>query len=428
MIQHKDPLNPEQTAALQAIQAGRNIFLTGPGGTGKSFTVQQIMIWAKSADILVAVTAMTGCAALLVNAKTLHGWAGIGLGRESPEILATAILKKSKSKRNWIDTRLLIIDEISMMTPELLEKLDHVARRVRKKPDTRFGGLQLVLVGDFCQLPPVQKGASQFAFESPVWSTLIDETHTLTRIERQKDPVFQRILCEARLGELSPESIGILKSRVGLDWKNTPDGIQPTLIYSRKAQVDEINRSNMEELDGESMTFEVQTVFKGPFGSATKMTFEVESALHRLDQDANYEQSLELKVGAQVMLISNIAGTKLVNGSRGVVTGFSPSGLPMVRFKDTGGSVMIDRVSWFLPEAPIGRSQIPLKVAYAITIHKSQGSSLDSALIDIGSSVFEYGQAYVALSRVRTLEGLYIFRFSPSSVVCNPKVKAFMGP
>ena len=279
MIQNTDPMNPEQTAALNAIQAGRNIFLTGPGGTGKSFTVQQIMIWAKSADILVAVTAMTGCAALLVNAKTLPGWAGIGLGRESPEILAAAILKKSKPKRNWIDTRLLIIDEISMMTPELLEKLDHVARRVRKKPDTRFGGLQLVLVGDFCQLPPVQKGASQFAFESPVWSTLIDETHTLTRIERQKDPVFQRILCEARLGELSPESIGILKSRVGLDWKNTPDGIQPTLIYSRKAQVDEINRSNMEELDGESMTFEVQTVFKGPFGSATKMTFEVESAL-----------------------------------------------------------------------------------------------------------------------------------------------------
>ena len=415
-------MNNEQTAALKAVQAGRNIFLTGAGGTGKSFTINQIVCWAKEAGILSAVTAMTGCAALLLSqakATTLHSWAGIGLGRESPEILAAAILKKAKARRGWQDTRLLIIDEVSMMTPDLLEKLDSIARRVRKKPDTRFGGLQIILVGDFCQLPPV--GPSQFAFESPIWGTLIDETHNLIQIERQPDPVFQRVLTEARIGELSPASIAILRGRVGLDWKNTPDGIQPTLIYSRNADVDRINKINMDALEGDVKTFCAQTVYKGPM----RLTADIEAALQKLDKDAAYETTLELKVGAQVMLITNLSGTPLVNGSRGVITGFSPSGLPLVRFKDSTGPIMIDQASWFLQDTMVGRAQIPLKVAYAITIHKSQGSSLDSALIDIGSSVFEYGQAYVALSRVRSLEGLFIHRFSPTAVVCHPKVKRF---
>lgn len=414
-------MNQEQTAALQAVKDGKNIFLTGAGGTGKSYTINAIVAWAKEADILVAVTAMTGCAALLLNGRTLHSWAGIGLGCDSPSELALSIEKNTRARSNWVSTSILIIDEISMITPELLEKLDLIARRLRKEPEKAFGGLRLVLSGDFCQLPPV--GSQAFAFESKIWSSLIDEVHTLTQIERQRDPTFQHILTEARLGALSLESLTILKGRMGLDWSASVDGIRPTLIYSRNTDVDKINRANMEALVTESRVFHVETVYKSMIvkGMDRKAT---DAELHRLDADAPYEPVLELKVGAQVMMIKNQPERGLMNGSRGVITGFSPSGLPMVRFRETGACI-IERASWFLPHQNVGRSQIPLKIAYAITIHKSQGASLDSALIDIGNSIFEYGQAYVALSRVRSLEGLFIHRLQPTAIVCHPKLRAF---
>jgi ATP-dependent DNA helicase PIF1 len=219
---------------------------------------------------------------------------------------------------------------------------------------------------------------------------------------------------------LSPESIATLKSRVGLDWSALP--IKPTLIFSRNKDVDRINQENMLAIEGPSKTFTAQTVYK----TATKLTPELQGLLDRLDKDSTYESVLELKVGAQVMLITNSLASRspdLVNGSRGVVTGFSSAGLPLVQFA-SGPPIPVDRVTWNLPEG-VGRSQIPLRIAYAITVHKSQGVSLDSALIDIGSSVFEYGQAYVALSRVRSLEGLYIHRLQPHAIVCHPKVRAF---
>lgn len=409
-------MNEAQQNALDAVKRGENIFLTGPGGTGKSYTIGQIVKWARDADVLVAVTAMTGCAALLLNAKTLHSWAGVGLAAESPSQLAAMIEKKSRSRRNVQDTKLLIVDEVSMMTPEFFEKLDLVFQRVRRN-QAFFGGLQLVLAGDFCQLPPVSQ-VTTFAFESPLWVPNM-KTCALTEIVRQKDPVFQRILNEARMGTLSPESIAILKSRVGLDWSSLP--IKPTLIFSRNKDVDRINQENMLAIEGPSKTFAAQTVYK----TGTKLTPELQGLLDRLDKDSTYEPVLDLKVGAQVMLITNSLSSRspdLVNGSRGVVTGFSSAGLPLVQF--ASGLIPIDRVTWNLPEG-VGRSQIPLRIAYAITVHKSQGVSLDSALIDIGSSVFEYGQAYVALSRVRSLEGLYIHRLQPHAIVCHPKVRGF---
>jgi ATP-dependent DNA helicase PIF1 len=420
-------MNDQQEAAVDAIRQKKNIFLTGAGGTGKSHTIRFITEWCNTVGIRVAITAMTGCAALLLGGKTLHSWAGIGLGRETPAELAAVILKKTPSRRRWLDTQLLVIDEISMMDPELLEKLDRVARLVRKQPLQRFGGLQLVLSGDFCQLPPVQKDKETvFAFESPVWSTLIDETHNLLKIERQHDPIFQRILGEARLGVLTQESIDILKGRMN---KIIPESdILPTLLYSRNKEVDMINKKNMDVLDGSIVAFDVQTVFQTKHRVfLPTQSIDVQRALERLDLDAPYEAHLELKLGAQVMLLTNLdqeAG--LVNGSRGVITGFAPSGLPMVRFLNTSNSIIIDRASWWLPDDNYtGRSQIPLKIAYAITIHKSQGSTLDCALIDIGSNTFEYGQAYVALSRVRSLEGLYIHRINPKMILCHPKVVAF---
>ena len=428
-------LNKEQDAALDAVKAGKSIFLTGAGGTGKSHTIRAITSWAATVGVRYAVTAMTGCAALLLTkAKTLHSWAGVGLAREAPHELAAAVLKNKRAKRRWLDTQLLIIDEISMMTPEFLEKLDLVARRIRNS-EKPFGSLQLVLAGDFCQLPPVTKGAEEtrFVFESPIWSTLVHETHELIQIQRQVDPVFQRLLSEARKGALTPASIKVLEDRMGLPWQTQE--IRPTLLFTRNAQVEAINKQNMQALDGERRTFTVKTTtMSAPAGKARLFTSsdpEVQTALERLDTDAPYEPSLELCVGAQVMLLTNMdqeAG--LVNGSRGVVTGYTLGGLPIVRFLAVVDPVIVDRASWWLSDFDgIGRAQIPLRVAYALTIHKAQGATLDSALIDIGSSTFEFGQAYVALSRVRTLEGLYVWALDPRKIRCHPSVLAFYaGP
>lgn len=429
-------LNEEQTAALTAVKRGQNIFLTGAGGTGKSHTIRAIVSWAAHAGIRVAVTAMTGCAALLLNsvgsrtkAKTLHSWAGVGLAREAPHELADSIKKNRKAARRWIDTQLLIVDEVSMMTPEFLEKLDLVARRVRKSPEVKFGGLQLVLAGDFCQLPPISHGDSVYVFKSPIWTALIDETHNLTQIVRQSDPVFQRLLTEARMGTLSSESLAVLSSRKDLDWSDNE--IKPTLLFIRNAEVNKINKQNMDALEGERRVYEVKTVEKGISKDKDEIIKtcdpEIQAALTRLDTDAPYDTTLELCVGAQVMLLTNMDQDHgLVNGSRGVVTGYSPGGLPLVRFIGFTDPVIVDRAKWWLAEPDyIGRSQIPLKVAYALTIHKSQGATLDSALIDIGSSTFEYGQAYVALSRVRSLESLYIWALNPKYIICHPEVRDF---
>lgn len=436
-------LNTEQTAAMVAIQSGFNVFLTGAGGTGKSHTIQAIVSWARLRGLRYAITAMTGCAALLLGngAKTLHSWAGVGLARESGPGLCEYVKRNKRAARRWIDTNLLILDEVSMMTPEFLEKLDCVARHIRRRPDTKFGGLQVVFTGDFAQLPPVNKeggGGPIFAFESPLWPELIDVTVELVEIQRQRDPVFQKVLSEARMGRLSPESITVLEQRMGLDWQDHE--IRPTLLFSRNADVDNVNTQNMAALTGERKIYKAQTIIesnivrRGEFlGDSFRTQIihaddpDVQIALERLDADAPYDNSVELCVGAQVMLLVNTdPGGGLVNGSRGVVKGYTAGGLPIVHFLDVDEPVVVDRAKWEPAEFEgIGRWQIPLKIAYAITIHKSQGSTLNSALIDIGSSTFEFGQAYVALSRVRTLAGLYVWKFDPRKVKAHPRVVAF---
>lgn len=437
-------LNREQTAALAAVQRGQNLFLTGAGGTGKSHTIRAIVDWGVTAGLRVAVTAMTGCAALLLGlgAKTLHSWAGIGLAREAPAVLADAVKRNKRAMTRWRNTHLLIIDEVSMMTPELLEKLDFVARRVRGRSALRFGGLQVVFAGDFCQLPPVVKGAGadissnaatiaadgpRFVFESASWPTLVDCTVELVELRRQSDPVFQRVLTEARMGALTADSIKVLEERMNLPWQENE--IRPTLLFTRNAEVARINQRNMEILEGERRTYEVETTVmdKPDLQVVSPDDPDVEAAIERMDNDAPYDAKLELCVGAQVMLITNMDQDRgLVNGSRGILTGYTLGGLPIVRFLGNTDPVIIDRATWWLPDYEgIGRTQIPLRVAYAVTIHRAQGATLDSALVDIGSSTFEFGQAYVALSRVRSLDGLYVWRFDPRKVRCHPAVAAF---
>jgi ATP-dependent DNA helicase PIF1 len=437
-------LNTEQKAAFDAVISGESIFITGPGGTGKSFLLQTLYANYKgySGGKKLCVTAMTGCAALLLGswAKTLHSWAGIGLGRSPVDSIVSTILVDKHKKKRWLQTDCLVIDEVSMLTPALLEYLDAVGRRIRKKEEP-FGGIQLVLVGDFYQLPPVsQDRARTFAFESPLWGLVIKRTIQLTQILRQKDPAFQQILNEARTGDLTPESYEILEGCKNMAWKRQE--IKPTLLFTKNQDVQSINSHQLEKLGGEIHTFTAKTTHipRGIQESALKMIVE------KLDRDAPYEVELNIKERCQVMLLQQqyeerkttddkgkvrtvrTAISGLVNGSRGVVVGFDSDGNPKVKFMNEQ-CITIRPGKWTSDAENendgVTREQIPLRLAYALTIHKAQGASLDSALIDVGPSTFEYGQAYVALSRVRSLESLFIYEISPRAFRAHPLVKKF---
>ncbi len=427
-------MNEEQQQALDYARKGYSFFLTGPGGSGKSFVLEKIRETLEFMDKKVAVTAMTGCAALLLGnkAKTLHSWASVGLAREPATALVAKIRASPKAYRRWLSTDTLIVDEVSMLTPEFLEKLNYIAIQVRRNART-MGGLQVIFVGDFYQLPPVNKDnapgtTTSFVFESALWKQIMPHTVHLKKVVRQRDPTFHKILDEARHGILSKESLKILATRQSLPWESLE--IRPTLLFSRKAEVDHVNATNLKALTGPRQIYKADTVVL-PIASTSgldKNSEQVQHAIQRLDKDAGYSTELILAIGAQVMLLKNLdfdAG--LVNGSRGVVTGFTTTAvpLPIVKFR-TGLPIPIGPATWESEDLEgIQRQQIPLKLAYAITIHKAQGATLDCALIDIGHSTFECGQAYVALSRVRDLESLYIWDLEPSAFRTHAKVHDF---
>jgi len=440
-----ESLNAAQQLAYDAVLAEKSIFLTGPGGTGKSFLLNLLQ---EIPGRNVSLTALTGCAATLLHskAKTVHSWAGIGLGAEPAEVLISNLKKSRKAKKRWFETDILVIDEVSMMTPELFEKLDKIGRRVRQNNEKPFGGMQLVLVGDFYQLPPVSKDQpTTFVFESPLWKQLGLVTHELTEIVRQKDPIFQQVLNEARRGEMTRKSLKILSRRMGLDWKS--EVIKPTMLFARRAQVDQINQSSLKKLDTERRTFKAATVFDPKVSTKGMRQGDplVQAATDKLDKDAAYSAEFTVAIGAQVMLITNMyPDMGLVNGSRGVIIGYGTAAekvsatektlavptdsellVPLVRFRN-GTTLHIPYATWEVPDMPgVLRRQIPLKLAYAITIHRAQGATLDCALIDVGGNTFEYGQAYVALSRARDLESLYIHDLDPAAFRAHPKVKEF---
>lgn len=454
-------LNTGQAEAYQAIKEGKSIFLTGPGGTGKSFLLKHVYDTISGS---ISLTALTGCAALLLHskAKTLHSWAGIGLGTDVVPLLISKLKNKNsrRAAKRWLETDILVIDEISMMTPDLFEKLEEIARKIRGN-NRPFGGIQLVLVGDFFQLPPVVSGSqgsqsplspsplatqppiqeTNFVFESPLWQKMGLQTCDLTEIVRQKDPVFQTLLNEARRGEISKASLKILRKRMDLPYSSL--AIQPTMLFTRRAQVDHINMIHLRKLTTEKKTFTATTAFL-PIANTNGLHEKHPDVIHAvqsLDNAAPYPVELTLAVGAQVMLLTNMnpeAG--LVNGSRGVVVGFQrplnpDETIPLTQTKDTtfplvqfksGDRRVIEYHTWEIADLPgVIRKQIPLRLAYAITIHKAQGATLDCALIDVGGRTFEYGQAYVALSRVRDIDSLYIHDVEADAFRAHPKVKKF---
>lgn len=439
-----DTLTHEQRAVLHELLNGHSVALLGAAGCGKSYLLSILYtefgkLWASSHPYdetlkQIQMCALTGCAALLLgpHAKTVHSWAGIGLGKGTVDELCIKIRKNTRAKRNWVQTDLLIIDEISMMTTELLDKLNEIGKKMRKN-EKPFGGIQLLLVGDFYQLPPVVREKSDeplFAFESKTWQEAIHCAVELTVIQRQKDPVFQQVLMEARVGQFTAASCALLRSHQGLDW--AAHKIRPTLLFPRRAEVDMINESNLKALlatSKERQVYKARIVYdpKKLMGGFSEKSEPFQRALAALDNDAAYSVELELVEDAQVMLIANVdPAVGLVNGSRGVIMGFCRATThPIVEFVNGVRRVM-GLHNWAIDGYPlVMRAQVPLRLSWANTIHKSQGASLDCALVDIGPNNFEYGQAYVALSRVRSLDALFVHDFDASAFRVHPRVKAF---
>ena len=304
------------------------------------------------------------------------------------------------------------------MDVDFFEKLDAIGRIIRKK-DKPFGGLQVIFVGDFFQLPPVDNRINKFIFETSLWSKIGFKIVELKEVIRQKDPIYHKILNEARFGELSKESVELLKQRMGLPWKKLE--IKPTLLFPQNSIVKDVNTQNLAKLPEPHKTYKVET------SCQLKRGEDLERAIEKAIRNASYDEELILKVGAQVMLLINKdIERNLINGSRGIVTGFTNNSIPLVKFNNSNEPIPIDYYTWEIEDTEgMTQKQIPLKLAYALTVHKAQGATLDSALIDISQNIFECGQAYVALSRVKSLESLYVWDINPNAFKAHPKVKKF---
>jgi ATP-dependent DNA helicase PIF1 len=450
----RDELTIEQEYALQQYEDGKNLLLTGPGGSGKSCLIRKMVESSVSVNKNVQVCAMTGCAALLVGcgATTLHSWSGIKIARGLTCEIITNIRNNRKTSAKWRSLKTLILDEVSMLSKHLFELLDAIGKNVRGN-DLPFGGIQLVFTGDFYQLPPIggtEEGSGQFCFESDLWFTTfpLDNHIELTKLFRQKDPLYKLILNNIREGKIEPKDMSVLRTRLNIAYnKDDHNGVVPTKLFATKSSVDRMNQQEFDKLT--TQCYEYNCIQKEdcignldsgkPFSSefiakckkeltATKKEME----FRFISDNCPMEKLLCLKEGANVMCTVNLdleAG--ICNGSVGVIIGFSSGGvgggppMPTVKFSN-GVTRQMNIKYWQSEEFPIlAIGQIPLKLAWAMTIHKSQGATLTMGEVDIGSSVFECGQTYVALSRIQSLEGLYLCGLNPSRIKVNPKVRDF---
>ena len=429
-----ESFSPEQSNAFDIYSKGDNLFLTGPGGTGKSFLIKKMIEHAKSISKSCVVCALTGCAALLLecNATTIHSWSGIGMMKGDDDVILRRVAQKKELRQHW-RTDILIVDEVSMMSKRMFELLNAIAQRVRGN-SRPFGGMQVIFVGDFFQLPPVEKDG--FCFESDQWFEVFPKNQhlELKTFFRQSDPLYIDILMKIRKGNLDPASISELEKYVARDRDQPITKIVPT-----RKQADFINQDMFNKVKETSHTFdalihkELSLYLKdGKSIEPAVLTMcnelkdtEKERELENLIKNNNIHQSLQLKKGSQVMCMRNIDLERgICNGSQGTVIDLV-KGRPMVLFSNGTKMWMEQQVYQSEVYPTLAVSQFPLCLAWALTIHKIQGSSLTHAQIDIGNSIFEYGQTYVALSRIKTMDGLYLMNFQPKRIKSHPKVLAF---
>jgi ATP-dependent DNA helicase PIF1 len=397
-----------QKSAIRLIELGRNVFLTGGAGTGKSHLLPHIL---SSLNLMypqgtVHVTSTTGISAVSIGGVTVHSWSGIGGDALSKDDLVKLFSQHSKKsvKARWYNTKVLIIDEISMLSAEFLTCLDIAARHCRNcsRP---FGGIQVVALGDFFQLAPVSKNGAgrgeeaRFAFQSPTWNLLFNKSNTVNlqaSFRQSASPEFFAMLSNLRLGIVDSAGHALLRSCVGRVFPD--DGIEPTVLHSRNVNVDTINAVRLAKLE--------------EAGEEVRVFEAVDTGIQGLMKSCTAGATIKFCIGAQVMLTKNLNST-LANGSRGVIVEWAGAN-PRVKFSVNGTETLfnVGPVKFQIcmsGKEVASRTQLPLALAYATTIHKSQGLTLSRVVCDLGKC-FANGQVYVALSRVRRLEDLCLER------------------
>lgn len=448
-------LSTEQQYALQQFSEGKNLFITGPGGTGKTKLIHHLVENAKTAGKPYQVCAMTGCAAILLscNARTIHSWSGIKTARGPVDAVVAAVLRNKRTVATWRKIKILIIDEVSMMSEKIFNILNEIGKKSRRSI-LPFGGIQIVFTGDFYQLPPVptagEPATEKFCFESVDWPSVFPlKNHIqLVTMFRQTDPLYIDILQQIRVGELTEENKKILQGYVKREYDPAKhNDCILTKLFPIRSKADYVNQAQFAKIAEEEYTFEcikktdcstyienniplsLEAMMKCRALEQKDIDFELETLL----SNTGCNESIALKKGCAVMCTVNIdMESGICNGSQGtiigVTTGSGPGlgeALPIVKFSN-GQVRTIQRHYWQSEEYPtIAIGQIPLTLAWALTIHKIQGATMSMAEIDIGQAVFEYGQTYVALSRIQTLEGLYLSAFHAHRIRANPKVTEF---
>lgn len=417
---HWDQLNERQQEFCLTVLDGKNVFLSGQGGVGKTYALTFLFNFLSKNGISFGKTAMTGIAALNLGGSTIHSWASLGLGNTDLQNIFKMVFRNKKAKARIASAQILFIDEISMCSAELFDKIFAVIKAVRRgKP------MSYVISGDLMQLPPIFKdlaSESGFFFESNSWKREKFTTVNLEEIIRQKDDKeFGQILSEIRVGNL--KNIHKIKERIGVKL-DLPDGILPVKLFGYNASVDNYNKKILDSLEGRSKVYKSKDD-----GDEKYVEF--------FNRNSQAPQVLELKIGAQVMLTYNVdTEAGFVNGLVGKITSFESSNRPIVKFAN-GQRLVVDPQTWEVKEQTVGlddvikyrtiatRTQYPLKLSWASSIHKSQSLTLDHISVDL-QEAFECGMAYTALSRVRNLKGLSVIRnFDESKITANPKCLRF---
>jgi ATP-dependent exoDNAse (exonuclease V) alpha subunit len=400
-----------QKQALTVLLSGANVFLTGAPGAGKTYTLNEFIGRAQRRGKTVAVTASTGIAATHIGGTTIHSWSGLGVRDALTDWDKAMLAQTGKLVKRYNAADILVIDEVSMLHGTRLDMVNEAAKLLRASIEP-FGGMQVVMVGDLFQLPPVSRGGelADFAHTSAAWAELNPHICYITEQHRQRGEDGLLELLEAmRSGELETQHQELLRSRIGM---RPPEGATVTRLYSHNIDVDAINDHHLQNLATESQTYRMRTK-----GSRPRVEGLVKSLLA--------PEELTLKLGAEVMFVANDFAAGFVNGSRGRVIKFE-EGLPLVRL--SGGRIIkVEPYTWNVAEDGRVRAeavQLPLRLAWAITIHKSQGMSLDAAEIDLSKS-FTPGMGYVALSRVRGLEGVYLTGINAMALQLHPDIYEF---
>lgn len=387
---------------------GGSVFLTGAPGAGKTYILNEFINRARDAGKNVAVTASTGIAATHIGGTTIHSWSGLGIREQLDAGYRRAMATNARLVKRYNSTDVLVIDEVSMLHGRRLDMVNQAAKLLRRS-DKPFGGLQVILVGDLFQLPPVNRNNddSDFVHQSAAWEELAPKVCYLTEQHRQTTGGLLDFLEAMRQGDLQDFHHELLRERLGIE----PNEHQPvTKLYAHNIDIDTINQKHLYEIAGKGYRYEMQSKDRGP-------------KVEQIRRSVLAPEVLELKSGAEVMFVANNPGAGYVNGSRGQVVGFEGQ-QPVVQLTGGRRKIIVEEHSWKLEEDGKVRaevSQLPLRLAWAITIHKSQGMSLDAAEIDL-SKTFTPGMGYVALSRVRSLDGLYLRGINTMALRLHPEI------